>query len=68
MNYEMLRARMFAKRVSMRALAESLGISKNALYARFNGKVEFKRSEILKICEVLAIDDPAPYFFADKVS
>lgn len=40
---------------SQRALAEKLGMSKNTLNAKVNGKVPFNTVEVAKICEILDI-------------
>ena len=42
---------------SQRSLAAELGMSKNTLNAKVNGKVPFNTVEVVKICEVLGICD-----------
>jgi transcriptional regulator with XRE-family HTH domain len=42
---------------SQRSLAEALGMSKNTLNAKVNGKVPFNTVEIEQICKVLGIHD-----------
>lgn len=42
---------------SQRSLAEALGMSKNTLNAKVNGKVPFNTVEIEQICKVLGIRD-----------
>ncbi len=42
---------------SQRTLAEALGMSKNTLNAKVNGKVPFNTVEIELICKVLDIRD-----------
>lgn len=42
---------------SQRSLALELGISKNTLNAKINGKLPFNTVEIEKICEKLGIHD-----------
>ena len=44
---------------SQRSLAAVLGMSKNTLNAKVNGKVPFNTVEIEKICEKLGIRDCA---------
>lgn len=43
---------------SQRSLAMKLGMSKNTLNSKVNGKIPFNTNEIEKICVVLGIDDP----------
>ena len=42
---------------SQRSLATELGMSKNTLNAKVNGKIPFNTDEIEKICEKLGIHD-----------
>ena len=44
---------------SQRSLATKLGMSKNTLNSKVNGKIPFNTNEIEKICEVLGIHDGA---------
>lgn len=50
-----LKGKMAEKGYSQRSLAAALGISKNTLNAKVNGKVPFNTLEVAKICEVLEI-------------
>ena len=44
---------------SQRSLAAELGMSKNTLNSKVNGKIPFNTDEIEKICEKLGIHDGA---------
>ena len=44
---------------SQRSLAQELGISKNTLNAKINGKTPFNTVEIERLCEKLGIYDGA---------
>lgn len=44
---------------SQRSLAAALGMSKNTLNAKVNGKIPFNTNEIEKICDKLGIYDGA---------
>jgi transcriptional regulator with XRE-family HTH domain len=44
---------------SQRSLASELGMSKNTLNSKVNGKIPFNTNEIERICEKLGIHDGA---------
>lgn len=50
--------------VSVRELAEKLGISTVTLYRKMNGESDFYREEINKICEIINTDDILNIFFS----
>ena len=50
--------------VSIKELAKELGISKVTLYRKMNGKSDFYRDEIRKICEIIKTDDIVSIFFS----
>lgn len=52
------------KRLSQETIAATLGISRQAVNARFNGKVPFTAPEILKLAE--ATDLPVSRFFPER--
>ena len=68
MDKALLRYTMEKNEVSVEQLCEYIGISKTAFYRKINGKSEFTRSEIIKICERLNLASPVDIFFASKVS
>ena len=47
---------------SYRKLAPLLGITQKGLYLKLNGHTEFKYSEVIKICQILSIDNPRDWF------
>lgn len=51
-------------------LAEMIGLDKKTLYSRISGETSFKQSEIVKISQVLKLDEGKimHIFFADIVS
>jgi len=67
MNYELLNERIRESGMTMIAIAKKLGILRETLYSRLNGKTEFKASEILKISQVLNLSnvDRDRIFFAE---
>ena len=68
MNKALLRYTMDTQNVSVEELCAYIGISKSAFYKKINGKSEFTRGEIEKICRRLDLASPVDVFFADKVS
>ena len=68
MNKALLRYTMDIKQVSVDELCAFIGISKSAFYKKINGKSEFTRGEIEKICQRLDLSSPVDIFFAEKVS
>jgi len=51
-------------------LADMIGLDKKTLYSRISGETSFKQSEIVKISQVLKLDEGKimHIFFADIVS
>ena len=68
-NYSKLKGRIVEKLGSNKKLAELIGLSEHSLSLKINNQVEFRQSEIFKICEVLDIDSNAikDYFFECNV-
>lgn len=65
-----LKAEMLKNEVSVPQLAENIGISKKTLYSRLRGDTSFTQSEIVKISNILSLDNQQmlSIFFAQKVS
>ncbi len=49
-------------------IAKELDISPQTFSYKLNNKVEFKASEIQKMCNILNITDKNAYFFCDEIS
>lgn len=58
-----LKALFIEKGLTLSDVADKIGISKTSLSYKVNNKVEFKVSEITKLCELLDISDKDAYFF-----
>ena len=65
-----LKMEMIKREVSVPKLAEKIGISKKTLYSRMRGDTSFTQSEIVKISNVLSLDNEQmlSIFFTEKVS
>lgn len=57
MNYKELKAELVRNDLSIPEFAKRLGLSKKAMYERFNGKVPFKQNEIFKAKSLLNLSD-----------
>ena len=57
--YSKLRGKIVEAGFSQRSLAKALGISKNTLNAKVNGRTPFNTDEIELICDKLGIRDGA---------
>ena len=68
MDKALLKYTMEKSNISVDQLCAFIGISKTAFYRKINGKSEFTRTEIIKICECLNLASPVDIFFASKVS
>jgi|Cm827metagenome_2_1110796.scaffolds.fasta_scaffold47939_1 DNA-binding helix-turn-helix protein len=62
MNANLLRGKMAEKGISQDRLAVRIGISPQTLCRKISGKRDFKLAEIVKICEVLNIENPIDIF------
>ena len=54
-----LRGKMAEKGLSQRVLAQKIRMSENALASKIKGLRSFRVSEVIAICGVLEINDPA---------
>ena len=65
MNTNILKGRMVEKGFTQEKLAEAVGISTNSMSRKLLGERQFRLGEVVKICEVLEIDDPRDIFFTN---
>lgn len=69
MNLDYLNDRISLSRIPITAIAEFVGISRQSLYLKMQGKREFKTSEITKVCDLLRLttEERQIIFFDDEV-
>lgn len=70
MNILDLKAEIARCNLTIPKLAEMIGMDKKTLYSRINGETSFKQTDIVKISQVLKLDEEKimHIFFADVVS
>lgn len=56
---------MTEKGYTQEKLAKAVGISTNSMSRKLLGERQFRLGEVVKICEVLEIDDPRDIFFTN---
>lgn len=57
MNLVYLNGRIALSKVPITAIAEKMGLSRQSLYLKMQGKRDFKISEVNKICKILRLTD-----------
>ena len=63
-----LRAKIYENGMTQREVAKKIGISFQSLSYKMNNKIEFRASEMEKLCKVLDIKDKDSYFFCSSNS
>lgn len=68
-DYRLLRGKIKAEGKTEAEVAKEIGMTAPSLSSRFNGIMEFRQSEIWRMCEILNIkpEEMAGYFFTAKV-
>lgn len=64
-NSNKLKAKIIEEGFTQTQIAKKLGISFQSLCYKINNRIEFKASEIQKLCELLSIKDKDSYFFCN---
>ena len=63
MNANIIRGKIAERGLTQQKLAEKTGISENSLSRKLSGKRDFRLEEVKRICAILGIENPSPYFF-----
>lgn len=68
-NTSKLKGRIVEKGYTLASFSEAVNISRPCLRKRINGQVDFKTSEIERVCSTLDISrsEMADYFFTNRV-
>lgn len=67
MSFDKLKGKMAERHLSQAELAKCLGITVQALNAKLNGRSPFILEEVVKITDILSLDDPVDIFFRPSV-
>ncbi len=62
------KAQMILAGVTMKDLAEELGVDESTMYRKINLDGNFTREQINKLVQVLKIDTPMDIFFAQELA
>lgn len=66
---DLLRGKMAEKGYTIGRLAQAIPVSRKTLSDKLNGcSKEFKFWEMARIAEILELDEPGRYFFAQKLA
>lgn len=67
-NTEMLKEAIGDSGISIKAIANKIGISREGLYKKLNNQTEFKASEIMAIADILRMDaKQRDHIFFDQI-
>ena len=69
MNLAYLECKIKEINIPKSTIAKKMGISRQALYMKMKGDIEFKASEMESLCEILRLTaaEKSTIFFADEV-
>ena len=67
MSFDKLKGKMAERHLSQAELAKCLGITVQALNAKLNGRSPYILEEVVKITDILSLDDPVDIFFRPTV-
>lgn len=67
MSFDKLKGKMAEKHLSQKNMADFLGITVQCLNAKINGRNQFTLEEVIKITEILSLEDPVDIFFNPSV-
>lgn len=63
-----LKAKLFENNLTQSEVAKQLGMSAQTFNYKLNNRIEFKASEIERLCKLLNITDKDSYFFCESYS
>lgn len=66
MKFKKLRAKMVEREMTQEKLADVLGISVQTLNSKINGRTQFTLEEVIKMTDILEIQNPTDIFLGKK--
>ncbi|WP_040328564.1 DUF739 family protein [Clostridium ihumii] len=67
MDVNKLKGKMVEKKYTQKSMAREIGITQQSLNAKLNNRSQFTLDEIVKIVNILEIEDPIEIFFTSCV-
>lgn len=67
MNFRKLKGKLKEEDFTQKEIAELLGITPQAFNAKINNRVQFTLGEVVKMTNILNIDNPIDIFFANNI-
>lgn len=67
-NKNEFKAQIVKKGMTVKKIAESLGINEATVYRKINADGDFTREEINKLIDILQIENPMDIFFAEQLA
>lgn len=64
----LFKAQLVLAGITVKQLAEFLGINESTMYRKINADGDFSRSEINKMIDILNIEHPEDIFFSKKLA
>lgn len=67
MNFNKVKGRIKEKNMSQKDVAKILNITLQSFNAKLNNKQQFTLGEVIKLSEILDIEDPKTFFFTNNI-
>lgn len=67
MNFKKLKGKLKEEEYTQKEIAELLGITPQAFNAKINNRTQFTLNEVIKMINILRIDNPIEIFFTNCI-
>ena len=67
-NKKLFKAQIILAGITVKQLAEAIGINESTMYRKINADGDFSRSEMNKMIDVLNIEHPEDIFFSKELA
>lgn len=67
MNFKKLKGKLKEEDYTQKEIADLLGITPQAFNAKINNRTQFTLSEVIKMINILRIDNPMEIFFTNNI-